>query len=122
PPALPLDSAPPLLHVAGPMSSELAHLVTSLAARARAASPVLATASRALKDAALTELAQLIETSQPELLAANEKDLASPEAAALTDAARDRLALNEGRLKHLADSVREVVALPDPVGEVLEEF
>src|SRR5204862_2647575 len=46
----------------------------------------------------------------------------SPEAAALAPAARDRLTLNPARLKHLAESVREVAALPDPVGDVLEDF
>jgi glutamate-5-semialdehyde dehydrogenase len=104
------------------MSADLVQLVTSLAQRARAASLVLATASTATKNAALLELARLIETSQPALLAANAQDLASPEAGAVNPAARDRLVLNEKRLKHLADSVREVAALPDPVGATLEEI
>src|SRR4029077_928459 len=43
-------------------------------------------------------------------------------AMALGEAARDRLTLNRERLKHLADSVRQVVDLPDPIGEQLEEF
>ena len=103
------------------MSADLVQLVTSLAQRARAASLALATAERTRKDAALAALADLIEASHPELLAANARDLASPEAAALSAAARDRLTLNESRLRHLATSVREVIALPDPVGTVLEE-
>jgi glutamate-5-semialdehyde dehydrogenase len=104
------------------MPADLAQLVTTLAQRARAASLVLATAPTAKKNAALAKLADLIDGSHAALLAANAQDLASPEAAALTAAARDRLTLNEKRLKHLAQSVREVIALPDPVGEVLEEF
>jgi glutamate-5-semialdehyde dehydrogenase len=104
------------------MSADLVQLVTTLAQRARAASLVLATAPTARKNAALAKLADLIDTSHAALLAANAQDLASPEAAAVTAAARDRLTLNEKRLKHLAHSVREVIALPDPVGEVLEEF
>jgi glutamate-5-semialdehyde dehydrogenase len=104
------------------MSADLAQLVTSLAQRARAASLVLATASTAKKDAALLELARLIDTSHGALLAANARDLASPEAAALTPAARDRLKLTEKGLKQLAESVRQVAALPDPVGAVLEEI
>ena len=103
------------------MSAELVQLVTSLAQRARAASLVLATVPRAKKDAALAALADLIDASHAILLAANARDLASPEAAALTPASRDRLTLDEKRLRHLADSVREVIALPDPVGTVLEE-
>jgi glutamate-5-semialdehyde dehydrogenase len=104
------------------MSADLVQLVTSIAQRARAASLVLATAPTAAKDDALRQLASLIDTSHDALLAANQRDLASPEAAALTAAARDRLTLNADRLRHLAASVREVIALPDPVGTVLEEF
>lgn len=103
------------------MSSELDQLVTSLAQRARAASLVLATAPTLKKDSALHELARMIENSQGDLLSANAHDLASPEAAALTPASRDRLTLTPARLAHLAQSVREVAALPDPVGTVLEE-
>ncbi len=104
-----------------PMSAELVALVTSLAQRARAASLVLANVPTATKNAALSELARLIESSHGSLLAANALDLASPEAAALTPASRDRLTLNAARLAHLAQSVREVVALPDPVGTVLDD-
>jgi glutamate-5-semialdehyde dehydrogenase len=109
-----------LLDSGAQMSAELATLVTSLAQRSRAASLVLATAPTAKKDAALRKLADLIDASHPALLTANLQDLSSPEAAALTSAARDRLTLNTSRLHHLAESVREVIALPDPVGDVLE--
>ncbi len=104
------------------MSAALDQLVTSLAQRARAASYVLATAPAVKKDVALAKLADLIDASHGELLLANQRDLATPEATALTAAARDRLTLDEKRLRHLAASVREVVALPDPVGEVLEQI
>ncbi|MDB6095303.1 MAG: glutamate-5-semialdehyde dehydrogenase [Verrucomicrobia bacterium] len=103
------------------MSADLVQLVTSLAQRARAAALVLATAPTAAKNTALAQLAELIDASHFSLLAANATDLASAEAASLTPAARDRLTLTPERLKHLATSVREVVALPDPIGDVLEE-
>ncbi|MES2696564.1 MAG: glutamate-5-semialdehyde dehydrogenase [Verrucomicrobiota bacterium] len=103
------------------MSAELAQLVTSLAQRARAASLVLATAPREKKDAALEKLADLIDASHFALLEANQRDLLSPEATALTPASRDRLTLSESKLHQLAVSVREVAALPDPVGETLDE-
>jgi glutamate-5-semialdehyde dehydrogenase len=77
--------------------------------------------ARAKKDAALSRLADLIDASRDALLVANARDLASPEAIALNAATRDRLTLNEKRIQHLAAAVREVVALPDPVGEVLDE-
>ncbi len=104
------------------MSADLVQLVTSIAQRARAASLLLANAPTAAKDDALRQLASLIDTSHTALLAANAQDLASPEAAALTPAARDRLTLNAARLTQLAASVRAVIALPDPVGTVLEDF
>ena len=103
------------------MSAELTSLVTSLAQRARAASLVLATVPTAAKNAALARLADLIDASHAALLAANASDLASPDAAALSAASRDRLTLTTARLNHLAVSVREVIALPDPVGDLLEE-
>ena len=102
------------------MSADLVQFVTSLAQRARAASLVLATVPTAKKNAALAKLADLIDAAHFELLAANQRDLLSPEGTALTSAARDRLTLNEARLRHLAQSVREVISLPDPVGDVLE--
>lgn len=103
------------------MSADLDSLVTSLARRARAASLALANVPSARKDEALRRLADLIDAAHAPLLAANARDLASPEAAALSAASRDRLTLNASRLHHLAESVRQVAALPDPVGERLEE-
>lgn len=101
--------------------SELAQLVTSLATRARAASLSLATAPREKKDAALAKLADLIDASHYTLLEANQRDLLSPEATALTAASRERLTLSEKKLHQLAISVREVIDLPDPVGQLLDE-
>lgn len=121
-PAKALGESAAMRDVGPQMSAELAQLVTTLAQRARAASLLLATAPTAKKNAALQALADLIDGSHAQLLAENERDLASPEAAALTAAARDRLTLTPARLKHLADSVREVVALPDPVGDLLEDI
>ena len=121
PPALGGCQPPAGPNDAGRMASDLAQLVTTLARRARAASLVLANVPRERKDAALLRLAGMLEAAGPELLAANARDLASPEAAALPAATRDRLTLTPDRLRQLAESVRQVAALPDPVGEVLEE-
>jgi len=104
------------------MSADLVSLVTSLAQRARAASLTLATAPTAVKNAAITKLADLLAVSHTTLLAANARDLASPEAVALTAASRERLLLTPAKLAHLAQSVREVAALPDPVGETLADW
>ena len=104
------------------MSADLASLVTSLAQRARAASLVLATAPTAAKNATLATLADLIDASHVALLAANQKDLLSPDASGLSPASRERLAVTPAKLTHLAQSVREVIALPDPVGTELEAW
>ena len=103
------------------MSADLAQLVTSIAQRARAASLVLATTPPERKNVALTRLAELIEVSHEVVLAANAKDLAAAESNGLGKAQIERLTLNPSRLAQLAESVRQVVALPDPVGELLDE-
>jgi glutamate-5-semialdehyde dehydrogenase len=103
------------------MSADLAQLVTSIAQRARAASLVLATTPPEQKNVALTRLAELIESSHEAVLAANAKDLAAAESNGLGKAQIERLTLNPARLAQLAESVRQVVALPDPVGELLDE-
>ncbi len=104
------------------MSEDLALLVTDIARRARAASLVLATAPTAQKDAALRALARLLPAAEAELLAANAKDLAAAEANQLTKAQIERLSLSPAKLAHLAESVLQVAALPDPVGQTLDSW
>ena len=103
------------------MSADLVALVTSLAQRARAASFALATAPTQAKNDALLRLADRLAASTETLLAANQRDLAAAQSNGLAAAQIDRLTLTPARLVHLAESVREVAALPDPVGELLEE-
>ena len=104
------------------MSTDLVQLVTSIAQRARAASLVLATTPTARKDAALLRLAELIPAASTALLAANAKDLADARANGLPAHQIERLTLSPAKLDHLAESVRQVAALPDPVGTVLEDW
>ena len=104
-----------------PMSAELDQLVTSIAQRARAASLVLATVPTAQKNNALERLAALLRGSNAALLAANQQDLDAAAANGLTAAQIDRLTLTPARLEHLAESVRQVAALPDPVGALLDD-
>jgi glutamate-5-semialdehyde dehydrogenase len=86
---------------------------------ARAAARVLATASREVRDAALEEISAAIERSAAEIAAANAADLegASGERPAIVD----RLALTPERIAGLAEGVRAVAALPDPIGAVIGE-
>src|SRR5262245_26344144 len=88
--------------------------------RAKRASRELATASTATKDAALERLAELLAERTDEVLEANAADLADERAADLTDALRDRLTLTAERVAAMADGVRAIAALPDPVGEEIE--
>jgi glutamate-5-semialdehyde dehydrogenase len=103
------------------MSADLAQQVTALARRARAASLALAIVPTTAKNAAIQRLADLLEQNSGPLLAANARDLAAAKENNLTDAQIDRLTLTTGRLHKLAESVRQVASLPDPVGEILEE-
>ena len=102
------------------MSADLARLVTALARRARAASLVLATASTDRKNATLARLAELLPAATDTLLAANAKDLAAAKKNKLPSAQIDRLTLTPQRIAQMAEGVRQVAALPDPVGEELE--
>jgi glutamate-5-semialdehyde dehydrogenase len=103
------------------MPEDLATLVTSMAVRARAASLALAVSPTGARNAALMELAARIDASHEVLNDANQRDLAAAAADGLTPAQVDRLTFTPERLRHLADSVRQVAALPDPLGEVMEE-
>jgi len=102
------------------METDLATTVRQLAEAARAASLKLAVATTEAKNRALTALAEKIESSIPALIAANAKDLDAGRAAGLSAALLDRLTLNESRIRQMAQGVREIVALPDPVGAELE--
>ncbi|MFN2617536.1 MAG: glutamate-5-semialdehyde dehydrogenase [Thermoleophilaceae bacterium] len=93
--------------------------VARICARAKEASLVLATLDGAVRDAALEAMATAVENRAPEILAANDRDIEAGEDAGLTAALLDRLRLTEGRLAGMADDVRAIAALPDPVGETL---
>jgi glutamate-5-semialdehyde dehydrogenase len=95
--------------------------VAEVCASAKQASRELATATTETKNAALMGLAELLGERSAVVLEANAADLADERAATLTHALRDRLALDEGRVAAMADGVRAIAALPDPVGEVLDE-
>ncbi|MBC9926788.1 MULTISPECIES: glutamate-5-semialdehyde dehydrogenase [unclassified Leucobacter] len=86
---------------------------------ARTAAKTLATATTAQKNAALEAIAQHIEASIPEIVEANADDLARGRDNGLEAGLLDRLLLDETRLRGLAAAVREIIALPDPVGAVV---
>jgi glutamate-5-semialdehyde dehydrogenase len=94
--------------------------VAGTCAAARRATRALANAPRTAKDAALEANARLLGERVAEVLEANAADLADERAGGLTPALRDRLALSEERVVAMAEGVRAVVALDDPVGEELD--
>src|SRR6478735_8574382 len=88
---------------------------------AKRAARELGSASTAVKDAALEATARLLGERIEEILGANAADLADERAAGLTQALRDRLTLTSDRVAAMAEGVRAVAALEDPVGEELEQ-
>lgn len=90
-----------------------------LGQRAKQAERFLRTASTASKDHGLTQIADALLEHTAAILEANAKDIANGEQAGMSPALLDRLRLNEARIAGMAQGVREIVALPDPVGRVL---
>ena len=84
---------------------------------ARTASRTLATATAALKNSALEAIAQAVLAGADRILPANELDLANGRDNGLSAGLQDRLRLDESRLQGLADAVRQVASLVDPIGE-----
>jgi glutamate-5-semialdehyde dehydrogenase len=91
-----------------------------LAGRVQAAARLVARAPSSVRDDALRLAADLLDDDVVSLLEANRADLEQAEAAGMPEAARDRLRLGEERVHAMAEGLRTVAALPDPVGEVVE--
>ena len=93
--------------------------VTELCLQAKRAARQLAQLDRGAKDAALLAIADALEARTPEILEANARDMEAGEAAEIGAALLDRLRLTPERLASIADDVRVIAALPDPVGETI---
>jgi glutamate-5-semialdehyde dehydrogenase len=102
--------------------SAVGDLMEQLGRGALSAAAVLAQATTALKNDALTHAAAAIRAHRARILEANTHDLAAARAAGLGAALLDRLALDEGRIEAMADGVAAIAALPDPVGTVAAEW
>lgn len=85
---------------------------------AREASRQVARADSGVKNSALEAIAAAIEASRPALLAANEKDMAAGRTSGLDAALLDRLALTDARIAGMTEGLRQIAALPDPVGNI----
>ncbi|HEU4754775.1 MAG TPA: glutamate-5-semialdehyde dehydrogenase [Armatimonadota bacterium] len=94
-------------------------LVEQAGRRARVAAPTVAALSTSVKNGALHDIAEGLLDEADRILQANEEDVRQAERGRLPEPVIDRLTLTRPRLGAIAESVREVGALPDPVGEVL---
>src|SRR3954465_741461 len=94
--------------------------VADICLEAKRASRILAQLDRGTKDAALHAIADALIARTGEILEANGRDMEAGREAGLSAALLDRLALDAGRVAAMADGVRQIAALDDPVGEVVE--
>jgi len=99
---------------------DIKQYVNEIAARAKAASRQLANISTEIKNTALFKMAVGLEKEAARLISENRKDLSEAEKKGISKSMIDRLTLNHDRIKAMADGLREVAALPDPVGEILK--
>src|SRR5947209_1804706 len=100
--------------------SDLSAYCDELGRKAREASRLLGVLSGANKDRWLHATAAALETRSAEILAANARDVTAAQDAGLTPVSIDRLRLTPERLTGMASGLREVAALPDPIGRVLD--
>lgn len=93
--------------------------VEAIAAKAKKASRPLATLATDIKNRALRAMAEALRANSNRILAANAVDMKAGADGGVTESLLDRLMLDEDRIEGMADSLLEVAALPDPVGEVV---
>jgi glutamate-5-semialdehyde dehydrogenase len=103
-------------------SADLPALMADLAERARAAARVLALASPEQKNRALDAMERAIRANAAAILAANAEDVAEVRAGGATSAFIDRLTLTQARVDAMADGIRTVREIPDPIGVVTERW
>ena len=97
-------------------------IMMDIGARANAAKPALAIASAERKHAALIGMAQAIEASITDILNANAIDMEKGVANDMSSAMLDRLKLDDGRVRAMADGIRAIAELKDPIGEVIANW
>jgi len=96
--------------------------VLACARRARVASRVLRTLTRNTKDSALHAMADALVANADRIVTVNAEDVERARGNGTSEAIIDRLTLTPDRVRAIADALREVAALPDPVGEVVRGY
>ncbi len=94
--------------------------ILAMGKRARLAARELATVDRLYKDAFLLDLATALRNRNQEIVAANQQDIATGRKGGLSDALIDRLLLNEKRIEAMAADLIKLAAMPDPVGQIID--
>lgn len=97
-------------------------IMAEIGRNARAAARPLATATTEQKNAALQAMAAALDSRTNEILSENAKDMERGAAAGLSDAVLDRLKLDQNRVAAIAQGIREIAALADPVGSIIAEW
>ena len=111
-----------ILEIDSADNGDIAGMMSSLGAAAREAAAALAIATTEQKNAALKGAAEAIRASQPQILAANAKDLDFAKEKGVRDSLMDRLKLDADRIEAIAQGMEDVAALPDPIGGVMAEW
>jgi glutamate-5-semialdehyde dehydrogenase len=96
--------------------------VETKANAAKAASRILAVAGTSAKNAALAAMIDELETHREPLIEANKKDIDAARALGVKENLIDRLTINDKRINDMQDGLRQVISLPDPIGEVMGGF
>jgi glutamate-5-semialdehyde dehydrogenase len=110
------------MKTASPQSAglDIRQYMQDVGVRARRAAVLMSRAETAAKDAALLAMAAGVEQARDRLIEENKKDLDAGRRDGLDDASLDRLMLNAERIAGMAEGLRQIAALPDPVGEITE--
>ena len=103
------------------MSKEITEIIDTIATQARDASRGISATTTAQKNQALEAIAREIESNRKTLTEENQKDLQAAEQNGLTEAMIDRLRLTHDRIDGMAQGLRQLIDLPDPVGGLIEE-
>jgi glutamate-5-semialdehyde dehydrogenase len=104
------------------MESDVKAVMAAMGQKARSAARVLTFASTDAKNAALTAAADAMLAETPALLAANAEDIVAAKERGISNAFLDRLTLTDARIQGMAQGLRDIAALPDPVGTVMAEW
>jgi glutamate-5-semialdehyde dehydrogenase len=103
-----------------PSSMSIEQMVEEKARQAKAVSQIVATLSTDVKNRALLNIAEALLDRREYILSSNSEDIEAARKKKLSEALIDRLLLNEARIEAMSESMRQVAALPDPVGEIIE--